>query len=106
MPEHSIVFNMRVKLPGTPGDGAGQISYEQMMATFDRTRREGEKDGWVKAVRLLRKAAERRSDAAEANALLDDLVAQAAAQSPWVEANERDRPASRDSQRPEEGTDG
>lgn len=104
MAKHSVVFNMRVQLPGTQSDGAGQVSYEQMMNTFDRTRREGEKEGWQKAIRLLRKAADLRSDADQANALLDELVTEAARQSPWVEANEDPPLPSRRRRRPSRWT--
>lgn len=58
MADHSVVFNMRVQLPGAAKDVAGQISYEQMMATFDRTRNEGVKEGWQKAMMALREAVE------------------------------------------------
>lgn len=58
MSDHKIVFNMRVQLPGAPQDTPGQIPYEAMMATFDRTRKEGVKEGWRKALTALREAVE------------------------------------------------
>jgi hypothetical protein len=74
MVEHSVVFNMRIQMPGTKGDGAAQISYGQMMATFDRTRREGHKDGWVAALTALREAAEKRPGAWDLEALIRDAA--------------------------------
>lgn len=76
MADHSVVFNVRIQMPGTK-PGTGQISYEQMMNTFDRTRREGMSEGWNKAMRELRKAAEGASNETEAHAVLDVLIAQA-----------------------------
>lgn len=77
MADHSVVFNMRIQMPGAK-PGAGQVSYEQMMNTFDRTRRDGEKEGWVKALTALREAVEKRSDKVQSGTLLEDLIAEAA----------------------------
>lgn len=58
MAEHSVVFNMRIQLPGAKGDGAAQITHDQMMTAFDLTHVEGRKDGWHRALIALREAVE------------------------------------------------
>lgn len=79
MAEHGIVFNVRVQMPDTPKDNVGAIPYEQMMATFDRTRTAGKKVGWVAALTALREVAESRANTYPDGArMLDEFISAAA----------------------------
>lgn len=76
MSKHSVVFNMRVQLPGGPKDTPAQISYEQMMNTFDRTRADGVREGWVAALKALREVVE--PEGRPSSDKLDDWITLAA----------------------------